>query len=166
MVQTEHEERIRVGEDALVEREPAAGLVDPLVHGHRMPRHLADELLERDPCEEEQLQRSGDAPLEQERVRKPRCLEGGPSDPAHLDHGREAIVQLGNVAVRFSRIAPGDVDAEAPIARSVPSRNVSLVVGAPELRRCAHFDLPSFRKAIMKLGSGARRRVWRGIRVP
>ena len=49
VVQAEHEQRIRVGEDALIEWKFGAGLVDPLIDSDRMPRDLADDLLKRHP---------------------------------------------------------------------------------------------------------------------
>ena len=58
-------------------------------------------------------------------------LEVRPADAAHLGHRREAVVQLGDVAVGLSRVAPGDVDAHAP-----PTGRVLVAARAPGCR-CA-----------------------------
>ena len=47
MVETEHHERVGVGQDAFVDRELVAGLVDALEHRHRVPGGLSGEVLER-----------------------------------------------------------------------------------------------------------------------
>ena len=64
MVETEHHQRVGVREDALVDRLLEPGLVDALKHGHRMPGHLADGLLESEGRSVEQLERPGD-PLQE-----------------------------------------------------------------------------------------------------
>ena len=68
VVETEHQQRVRVREDPLVERQPVPALVHPLEHRHGVSGRLADEFLERHERLKEQLQRSGDPLLEQERV--------------------------------------------------------------------------------------------------
>ena len=141
VVQAEHEQRVRVGEHPLVERKCEAGLVDPLEHGDHMPRRLADELLERHPGPEEQLQRSRDPLLELQRVRPLRRLVGGPCHAPNLGHRREPVVELGRISARLGRIAPGDVDAHPPPTRRVLPRHMVLVVG-PRSFRPAHFFLP------------------------
>ena len=77
----------------------------------------------------EQLERAGD-PLQEHLRGVLRGLIRGPGDPAHFGDRREAIVHLGDVAIRFPRVAPRPVDAEAAFARRVRPRNFDLVVGA------------------------------------
>ena len=74
-VEAEHEQRVRVPEHPLVEREPVAGLVDPLEHRDPLPGRFPDELLERHPGSEEQLERPRDALEEGQRIARP--LEPG-----------------------------------------------------------------------------------------
>ena len=72
---------------------------------------LTHDLLESEGGAVEQLQGAGD-PLEEVHLVPLGPLEARPGDPANLGHGRETIVQLGRVPVRFPRIAPRPVDAE------------------------------------------------------
>ena len=102
VVQAEHHQRVRVGEDSLVDRQLVARLVDALVDGHRMPGRLAHDLLEGEGGAVEQLQGAGD-PLEEVHPVPLGLLEARPGHPADLGHGREAIVQLGRVAVALPR---------------------------------------------------------------
>ena len=46
MVETEHHQRVGIGEDPLVDRQPVAGLVDALEDGDRVTRRFAGKFLE------------------------------------------------------------------------------------------------------------------------
>ena len=61
MVQAEHHQRVRVGQNPFVDGQPVAGLVHALEHRDRVPGDLAGELLEAQRGAVEQLQRAGDA---------------------------------------------------------------------------------------------------------
>jgi len=56
VVQAEHEKRVGVGEDSLVEWQGEARLVDTLKHGNHVPRDLLDHVLEVDPRPEEEFE--------------------------------------------------------------------------------------------------------------
>jgi hypothetical protein len=56
VIQAEDEQRVRVGEDSLVEGKAEARLVDALEHGDHVPRDLLDGALELHPRPEEQLE--------------------------------------------------------------------------------------------------------------
>jgi hypothetical protein len=58
VVQPEDQERIGVTDDALVDGQSEARLIDALEHGHRISSDLFDHLLESDPCPEEELERA------------------------------------------------------------------------------------------------------------
>ena len=68
MVQTEHHQRVGVGQDPFVDRQLVAGLVDALEDGDRVPGGLSGELLECQGGAVEQLQRARDALQEVGRV--------------------------------------------------------------------------------------------------
>ena len=120
---------VGVSENALVDRQLVAGLVDALEDGDRVARCFAGDLLEAEGRAVKQLKRSRDA------LKELRCapfwrLVGRPEDVPNLSHGREAILHRRRVALRLPRIAPRPVDADAPLARRVFARNVILIVGA------------------------------------
>ena len=104
----------------------------------------------------EQLQGSADA-LQEIHLVPLGAFESRPGDPANFGHRGKPIVQLGEIAVRFPRIAPGPVDAHAAFAGRVLTGDVVLVVGAGGLR-CGHsfpsdvgmleFVLSSFAKSL------------------
>ena len=112
-----------------VDRKLLPRLVDALVHGDRMSRQLANQLLETKQRQMEQFERAGDALQEHLRGVLGRLIRG-PGHAAHFGDGREAIVHLGDVAIRFPRVAPRPVDAETAASRRVRTRNFDLVVGA------------------------------------
>src|SRR5690349_2850383 len=101
-------------------------MIDALVHRHGVARRLANDALEQLPRLEEQLERARDPLLELPRVGVGRLLEVGPRDAPHFVHGREAVVEAGDLAVGLAGIAPGDVDAGAPLAVRERTRNVPL----------------------------------------
>ena len=102
MVEAEHHQGVGVRQDALVDRLLESGLVDALEHRDRMPGDFTGQLLERQGRTVKQLEGPGDA------LQKP-CrgpfghLVRRPEDAAHLGHGREAVVHLGDVAVGSPR---------------------------------------------------------------
>ena len=114
VIEAEDEQRVGVVEDALVERQPVARLIDPLEHRDDVVGDFAHELLEGHPRPEEQLQRAGDALLEQHRVGPLRPFPERPLDPPHLGHRREPVVQVGHVAIGLAGEAPAHVDADPP----------------------------------------------------
>jgi hypothetical protein len=75
-----------------------------------------------------QLKRSRDA-LKKLRGAPFRRLVGRPEDVPNLGHGGEAVLHRRGIALGFPGIAPGPVDAYAPLARRVFARNVILIVG-------------------------------------
>src|SRR5438046_5347739 len=56
VIQAEYEQRIRVGQDAVVERKSASRLIHALIHSDRMPGNVGNDVLERYPGEKEQLE--------------------------------------------------------------------------------------------------------------
>src|SRR6185437_4810558 len=68
--------------------------------------------------------------LELERIGEAGDLVGRPENAAHFGQGRKAIVQLGDIAVRFPRVAPGQVDADPPAGFDVGPGRMGLVVGS------------------------------------
>jgi hypothetical protein len=58
MIETKHHQRVGVGESPFVERQSLACLVNPLVNSDRVPRRLADERLESNSRQVEQLKRT------------------------------------------------------------------------------------------------------------
>ena len=137
VVEPEHEQRVGVGEHALVERQREAGLVDPLEHGHGVPGDLARRAPGTAPTPRRTARASRRSPAGTARVRPLRRLVGGPEHAPDLGHRREAVVELGADRGWPRRIAPGDVDADPPPALRVFPRRVVLVVG-PRGRRFAH----------------------------
>jgi hypothetical protein len=130
VIQPEDQQCVGIRQDSFVERQLATGVIDALEHRHRMRGHLADHVLEQLPGPEKQLERSGDPLLEHQAIGVLRRFKLRPPDAAHLVHGREAIVELCDVAVRLARIAPGDVHADAALPGRVLARHVNLVVRA------------------------------------
>src|SRR6478735_2983574 len=128
VIQAEHQQRIRVIEDAFIDglREPR--LVDPLVYGDRMAGHFLCRALKVQRGAMEQFQRAGDT-LQEALIGELRFLESRPGYAPDLGHRREAVVQHGQVALRFPWIAPGPVDAQASAAGRAFSQAVALVVG-------------------------------------
>src|SRR5260370_14096176 len=110
-------------------------LIGTLVYGYGVSGSLFDELLERQPAPEEQLQSSRDALLEPQRVGPLRFLVGWPGHAPHFGHRGEAVVEFGRVSAGLSRVAPRNVDAQPSSTRSVLARHMVLVVRArsPEL---------------------------------
>ena len=133
VVQAEHHQRVRVGQHPFVNRQPVTGLVDALEHGDGVPGRLADDLLEGKRGPVEQLQGPADA-LQEVHLVPLGGFESRPRDPANLGHRGKPIVQLGEIAVRFPRIAPGPVNAHAAFAGRVLTGDVVLVVCAGGLR--------------------------------
>jgi len=143
MVQSEHEESIRVVQNPVVDRQLVARLIDALKYGDRMAGDVADHLLEIECGSVEELERSRD-PLE-EVHRVPLCrLVRRPRYAPYLRDRREAVVQLSRVTIGFPRIAPGPVDAHATLSWRIPARHVILVVRSWRLRN-AHDALPLVR---------------------
>ena len=137
VIQSKHEQGVGIRQGPLVEGQLEAGLVDPLEHREALPGGLTDELLERGPGPEEQLQRAGDSLLELQRVRPLGRLVGGPGHPSHLGHCRESVVQFRGIPAGLGRVAPRDVHAHPPPPRRVLPRHMGLVVG-PRRLRVAH----------------------------
>ena len=129
MIEAEHHQRVRVVENARVDRKLLPRLVDALVDGDWMSGLLADQLLETEQRQVEQLERAADALQEHARRILGRLI-GGPGHPAHFGDGGEAVVHLGDVAIGFPRVAPRPVDAETAASRRVRTRNFDLVVRA------------------------------------
>src|SRR5258708_34698150 len=94
-------------------------LIDTLVYGYGVSGSLFDELLERQPAPEEQLQSSRDALLEPQRGGPLPFLVGWPGPAPHLGHLGEPAVELGRVSAGLSRIAPRNVDAQPSSTKSV-----------------------------------------------
>ena len=123
-----------VDEDALVEREREARLIDPLEDGDDVPCDLAHELLELHPGPEEQLEGARDPLLESPRIRPLRRFVVGPEHAPHLGHRGEPVVELPRISIGLPRIAPGDVDADASPTPLVLPRRVVLIVRPCGLR--------------------------------
>ena len=136
VVQPEDHQGVGVGEDPLVDRQLVAGLVDALEDGDRVAGGFAGQFLESQRRAVEQFQGAGDA-LQEVRLVVFRCLVARPQGVADFGHGGEAVVHRGGIALGFPRVAPGPVDADAPLARGVLARDVALVVGACR-GQCAH----------------------------
>src|SRR5262245_9885820 len=99
VIESEHEQRIRIRKHALVERQSVTRLIDSLIDRHDVTGDLANECLEWHPGAKEELERAGDPLLEQRWIRPFRCLPERPLDPAHFGHRRESVVHLPDVAV-------------------------------------------------------------------
>ena len=143
VIQTEHHQRVRVCENAFVDREFVPRLVNALVNGDRLAGNLAHDLLKIEGRAVEQLERAGDA-LQEIHLIPLRSLEARPGDPADFGHRRKAIIQLGQIAVGFPGITPRPVDAEPTFVRRVRSRHVVLVVRSPNSIGLAHCHYHSF----------------------
>ena len=128
MVETEHHERVGVGQHPFVDRELVTGLVDALEDRHWVPGGLLGQFLERQGGAVEEFQGARDALQEVRRVIL-RCLVARPQDVAHLGHGGEPVLHGGRITLCFPGIAPRPVDADAPPA-GVRAGGVALVVGA------------------------------------
>src|SRR3954462_980186 len=76
-----------------------------------------------------QFERASDA-LQERLGSVLRRLVRGPGHPTHFADRGEAIIHLHDVAARLPRVAPGPVDAEAPLAGRVSARHGDLVVCA------------------------------------
>ena len=132
VIEPEHHQRVRVGENPLVDRQRITRLIHALEHGHRMAGHLARRLLKAQRRAMEQLQRAGDS-LQEVGAAPLRALVGRPRDPSDLGHRRESIVHLRDVATRLPRIAPSPINADPPLAGRVLASDVILVVSASRL---------------------------------
>ena len=134
MVEPEHHERVGVGENAFIDRQLVAGLVDALEDGDRMASSFAGDLLETEGRAVKQLKRSRNA------------LEG--TALRSIPESRRLARRRGerpswsktDCPSRQDRAAtPTDssspVDAHAPLARRVFARNVVLIVG-PGVEAC------------------------------
>ena len=128
MIETEHHKRVRVGENAFVDRKLVAGLVNTLENGDWMVRCFAGDLLEAEGRAVKKLKRSRDA-LKELRRAPFRRLVGRPEDVPNLGHGGETVLHRRRIALRLPGIAPRPVDAHAPFAWRVSARNVILIVG-------------------------------------
>ena len=93
MVETEHHQRVGVGQHAFVDRKFVAGLVDALEDRDRVSGGLLGQLLEGQGRPVEELQCACDA-LQKVRGVVLRRLVGRPQDVAHLGHRRESVVDL------------------------------------------------------------------------
>src|SRR6266850_4296967 len=89
----------------------------------------------------EKLERAGDA-LQKLRRTPLRRLVIWPEHIPHFGHRRETIVHRGGVTLRFPRITPRPVNAEATFARRVFAGHMTLVV-SPSNFRFAHFSRSS-----------------------
>src|SRR3954453_5065059 len=152
MIEAEHHQRVRIVENARVDRKFLTRLVDPLVHRDGMSRQLADQLLKAEQRQMKQFERASDA-LQERLGSVLRRLIRGPGHPAHFADGGEAIIHLHDVAARLPRVAPGPVDAEAPLAGRVRTRHRDLVVCPwAALRshdRCSAWPLARNRRALI-----------------
>ena len=135
MVETEHHERVGVGQHPFVDRELVTGLVDALEHRDRVAGGLLGQFLERQCGSMEQFQGARDALQEVRRVVL-RRLVGRPQDVAHLGDGREPVRHGGRISLCFPGVAPRPVDADATSPGMRPG-DVVLVVGAWP-RYCSH----------------------------
>src|SRR5580765_2640566 len=84
----------------------------------------------------EQLQSSTDT-LQEIHLVPLRRFERRPRNSANFGHRGKPIVQLGKIAVRFPRIAPGPVDGHPTLAGRMFSGDMVLVVRSGILR-CGH----------------------------
>src|SRR5215217_3575147 len=170
MVQPEHQERVGVRQDPLVDRQLVASLVDALEHGNGLSGDLAYNLLKVERGAVEQLESASYA-LEEVHLVPLSTLVGRPRDPPHLGHGREAVVQLRGVPVGFPRVAPGPVDAHSPLAAGVLAGDVVLVVGAPGKPQSSHIALrfspgSAVRKRLSRRSAGNNPGMWIGSKTP
>src|SRR6188474_641573 len=129
MIEPEHHQRVRVGENPLVDRRRIAGLIDALKHRDGLTGRLPGDLLEAQRRAMEQLECAGDS-LQEARAAPLPTFVCRPGDSSYLGHRREPVVHLREVALRLPGVAPGPVDADAALAARVLARNMSLVVGA------------------------------------
>src|SRR5271166_2064313 len=136
VVESKHHQSVSVGQYPLVDRQPVARLIDALEHGDRMAGDVFGNLLEAESRTVKQLERARDS-LEKLRRAPFRLLVGRPGDAANLRHRRKPVVHLRKVALGLPRVAPGPIDADAPLARRVFAGDMVLVVGARSAR-CAH----------------------------
>ena len=123
MIESEHHQGVGVGENAFIDRQFVAGLVDALEDRNRMAGRFTGDLLETEGRAVEQFECSRYA-LKELRSAPFRRLVGRPGDAANFRHGRKPIVELLKVALGLPRIAPCPVDAHAPRARRIFARNV------------------------------------------
>ncbi len=128
MVESEHHQRVGVGQNTFIDRQLESGLVDALEDGDRMASRFASDLLETEGRAVKELKRSRDA-LKELRRAPFRRFVGRPEDVPNLGHGGETILHRRRVALRLPGIAPRPVDAHAPLARRIFARNVILIVG-------------------------------------
>ena len=136
MVESEHHQRVGVGQNPLVDRQLETRLVNALEDGDRMAGGLAGNLLKAERGAVEKLQRAGD-PLEKLRRAPLRRLVVRPEHVADFGHRREAVFHRRRIALGFPRVAPRPVDAQAAFARRVFAGNMVLVVGACWLAVCS-----------------------------
>ncbi len=127
VVEPEHQQRVGVVEDALVDRLWIAGLVDPLEHRHGMAGEFPGEVLKGQRGAVEEFQRSGDALQKVGRLEL-RFLVGGVDDVADLGDGGEAIGHRSRIPLSLPGVTPGPVDADAPSPVVRPG-DVVLVIG-------------------------------------
>ena len=129
VVQSEHHERVTVGQNPLVDRQFVARLVDALEDRDRVAGGFAGNLLKAQRRAMEEFQRAGD-PLKELRRTPLRRLVGRPQHGADLGHRREAVLHCRRIALGFPRVAPRPVDAQSSFARRIFTRDVVLVVGS------------------------------------
>ena len=126
---SEHQERIAVRQNPLVNRQFVPRLVYALEYSDWMACGFAGNLLEAKRGAVKQLKRTGDT-LEELRCAPLRRLVVRPQHVADLGHRGEAVLHFCGIALGFPRIAPRPVDAQAAFACRVFSRDVILVVSA------------------------------------
>src|SRR3954466_15494347 len=98
MIQTERQQGVGVGEDAVVYRQLLPRLIDALIDRDMMSGHLTGEGLKSQSGQMEKLQSSGD-PLQEHLGREFVRLVIGPEDSANFRDRRKAIVHLGDIAI-------------------------------------------------------------------
>src|SRR5207247_11367926 len=102
MVKAKYHEGVCVCQDRFINRQLKSRLINALKHGDRMASHLADQLLEIQCGNMEQLERAGDS-LQKLRRSPLCCLVVWPGYPPHLRHGRETVVDVCDIPLGFPR---------------------------------------------------------------
>ena len=166
VVETEHEQRIRVGEHPLVERAagtrpdrpagtpgPACPVVSPTSSWNGTNARKKSSSVPAIPC----WKRSG--------IRILWCLKVRPSRPANLGHRREAVVQLRHVPVGLPGITPGEVDADPSFARQCIAVGRGPGCRSVRVGSMCSFQFPFLLLCFSRFGSGDHRRASRGPRV-
>ena len=129
VVEPEDHQCIGVSQNAFVDGELVARLIDALKDGHGVAGGFTRELLEAQGGAVKQLQRTRNSLEKLSRavfwrfVRRPQRV-------AHFGNRGEPVFHRRRIALRLPRIAPGPVDADTPLPRRVLPGDMVLIVGA------------------------------------